>query len=280
VPPWGRAGQSQAPLSCAAPRRHASRVALARTLCPENSCARTSLRVPEPGLKLLVTATTSSAPCNPAKEAMNSALATDPGVPGVATSGAAVENSSVRRAGLAKSSRLHHNFGRGGRLQPVLRSRRRPTSGTFLKPFTAAEGTWCVSASAYGCSMRQVNSELASYRRPGHNPSVERTSSGMACKPAVCHSNHRHTSGLHATPPGSAHLERYTARGRGANATALRGVAAELPHFAWHRRRQLSANILAAHRLGPPLHATRVAPGPAACRANALPCAAVSAPAK
>ena len=30
--PWRRAGQSQAPLSCAAPRRHASRVALARTL--------------------------------------------------------------------------------------------------------------------------------------------------------------------------------------------------------------------------------------------------------
>jgi hypothetical protein len=32
VPPWRRAGQSQAPLSCAAPGRHASRVALARTL--------------------------------------------------------------------------------------------------------------------------------------------------------------------------------------------------------------------------------------------------------
>jgi len=32
VAPWGRAGQSQAPLSCAAPRRHASRVASARTL--------------------------------------------------------------------------------------------------------------------------------------------------------------------------------------------------------------------------------------------------------
>ena len=30
--PWRRAGQSQAPLSCAAPRRHASRVASARTL--------------------------------------------------------------------------------------------------------------------------------------------------------------------------------------------------------------------------------------------------------
>lgn len=35
--PWGRAGQSQAPLSCAAPGRHAVRVASARTLGIRNT---------------------------------------------------------------------------------------------------------------------------------------------------------------------------------------------------------------------------------------------------
>jgi hypothetical protein len=41
-----------------------------------------------------------------------------------------------------------------------------------------------------------------------HNPSLERTSSGKPCKPAVFPFVHRHTSGLRGTPPGSAQLAR------------------------------------------------------------------------
>jgi hypothetical protein len=44
------------------------------------------------------------------------------------------------------------------------------------------------------------------------NPSLERTSSGIPRKPAVRQLEHRHTSGLRGTPPGSAQLERYASQ--------------------------------------------------------------------
>ena len=49
MPPLGRAGQSQAPLSCAAQGRHASRVASARTLgsTPTQICPRRAAKQPK-----------------------------------------------------------------------------------------------------------------------------------------------------------------------------------------------------------------------------------------
>jgi hypothetical protein len=49
---------------------------------------------------------------------------------------------------------------------------------------------------------------LHSGNRLRHNPSLERTHSGVAYKPAVWLFQHVHTPGLHATPPRSAQLER------------------------------------------------------------------------
>jgi hypothetical protein len=132
---------------------------------------------------------------------MNSSLTTEFGVPAVAASISAFENKSVRWAGLHKSSRNPSNFGSRGRLHPVLRSRRSPTSGIIRELLTAAGGPWCTGESTLGGQGgRRVNSELASYRRPGHNPSLNLTHSGMPRKPAVRQLEHRHTSGLRGTP--------------------------------------------------------------------------------
>jgi len=61
------------------------------------------------------------------------------------------------------------------------------------------------------------------------NPSLERTSSGMPRKPAVRQVVHRHTSGLRATPPGPAQLERYTSLEMGRSPPLFADVAANSP---------------------------------------------------
>jgi hypothetical protein len=123
--------------------------------------------------------------------------------------GRAVGHQSVHRAGLQLSRQFGWPPVAAAVCQSVRRARRSREEVGFWP--TPQGGGRVVLPQLRGLRLASSgpgNYELAAWHASRHNPSVERTSSGMPPKPAVWLFQHLHTPGLGATPPGSAHLER------------------------------------------------------------------------